>query len=419
MFNLFNRRHLDRELDDEIATHLAMQEDEFRRQGMTPAAATAAARRAFGGVAQAKEDYRDRRGGALLETILQDVRYALRGLRRAPGFTAAAVISLALGIGANTAIFSLFHTLMLQMLPVANPHELVYLFQSGAGDAGYVSPSLYVDLTKRTDLFSSVLARRGVGTTRLLRPGGAETARIESVAPNYFHVLGVTPTLGRFFTDGEPNTAVVSYDYWRNRCNSDLSILGRTLSTATRTLTVIGVAAPAFHGVEVENHADMWTSIPIRPAENSRYFWIMARRRPGVSNTQLQLALDVLMQQHQSAAFGKLPPSDFKRNLLQQRIEVRDGAVGISFLRAEFGKGLFVLLAAVGLVLLATCANVAHLLLARGAARYREIAVRHSLGASRARLIRQSLTESLLLAAFGTLLGFGALQNLPSRALQK
>lgn len=164
--SLFRAGRLDRELTDEIEIHLAMQEEEFRQRGMDPAAARRAARREFGGVSQTQESYRERRGIPWIETAAKDLRYALRGLGRSPGFTAAAVFSLALGIGANTAIFSLFHALMLRMLPVAHPEQLVTLYRTGGWGRGYSSYPLYLDIQKRTDLFQGVVARSGVDKVR-------------------------------------------------------------------------------------------------------------------------------------------------------------------------------------------------------------------------------------------------------------
>src|SRR5450755_3434285 len=163
LIGLLRGNRLERELDEEIGIHLAMQEEEFRARGMKPAAARAAALREFGGVAQAKEEYRARRGVSWLETAVRDLRYGLRGLRRTPGFTLAAVLSLALGIGANTAIFSLFHTLMLRLLPVEKPHELVSVYRTGCWAKGFVSYPLFQEIAKRSDLFTGVIARTGVG----------------------------------------------------------------------------------------------------------------------------------------------------------------------------------------------------------------------------------------------------------------
>ncbi len=311
---LFRRGRLDRELSEEIGAHLAMQEEEFRQQGMDPASARAAARRTFGGVAQTEEAYRDRRGIPWLEIAAKDIRYALRGLRRSPGFTAAAVISLALGIGANTAIFSLFHALMLRMLPVARPDELVSLYRTGGWGKGYSSYPLYLELAKRSDLFNGVLARTGVAKVRYTPPGGRpQFTQREFVSGNYFSVLGVAPALGRLFTDDDNRVpqghplAVLSYDFWKNRFGADPGVLGRKLLVDEQSLTVIGVAAPGFRGVEVEHHPEVWV-----PAMMNRgkvmdprmwWLWIVARRRPDVSPKQVQAAVDVLMRQHLAAIY--------------------------------------------------------------------------------------------------------------------
>jgi predicted permease len=403
LLSLFRQHRLERELRDEIANHLAMQEEEFRRAGMTPEAARSAALREFGGVAQAAEEYREQRGLSWIEVLLHETRYALRALARNPGFTAAAILSLALGIGANTAIFSLFQALMLRMLPVAQARELVYLFQTGAGDAGYVSPSLYLELTRRTDLFTGVLARR----SSRIRPEASTTINAEQVTTNFFDVLGVQPALGIYFANGQTGVAVISYRYWQTRYNADPTILGRDLALESGKLRIVGVAGPGFRGIEVENPADLWTPLTIRPSTGARYLWIMGRLKSGVSPAAAQSALDTFMTNFQRQAFAGMPESELKRRTLEQRIEVRDGAIGLSFLRDRFGKPLTVLFALVLLVLLATCANIAHLLLARGAARTRELAVRSSLGASPARLAGQTLMESLLVAVFGCAAGIG------------
>ena len=414
---LLRGRRLERELNEEIGIHLAMQEEEFRKQGMAPAAAHAAALREFGGVAQTKEDYRDRRGVPWLESAARDLRYGLRGLRRTPGFTIAAVLSLALGIGANTAIFSLFHTLMLRLLPVEKPQELVSLYQTGGWINGPMSYPLFQELAKRSDLFTGVIARTGVGKTRFAtRPGarGQFTQR-EFVSGNYFTVLGVTAALGRVFTEddnripgGHP-VAVLSYDLWRNKYGADPGILGGKIVVDEQPLTVIGVAAPGFHGVEVERRAELWVPAMMAGVKFTDprmwWIWVVARRRPEVSPRQIQAAVDVLMAQHLNAIFPSSYNAAMRRKALGRRLQVRQGSVGLSALREEFGRPLTVLMVGVGLVLLAACANVANLLLARGAARQKEVALRLSLGATRGRLVRQALTESALLVVAGGALG--------------
>ncbi|HUI56647.1 MAG TPA: ABC transporter permease [Bryobacteraceae bacterium] len=413
------REHLDRELNEELEAHLAMQEEEFRQRGMNAAEARAAARREFGGVAQTAEAYRERRGLPWLETAAKDVRYALRGLARNPGFTAAAVLSLALGIGANTAIFSMFHTLMLRMLPVAHPEQLVTLYRTGPWGRGFSSYPLYLEVRKRSDLFSGVMGRSGPDDVPF-RSGSSdrpETAQRELVTGNYFAVLGVPPAIGRLFTDGDNRTphahplAVLSYDFWRSRFAADPAVLGRNIEVDKDLLTVIGVAARGFHGVDVDHRTDLWEPAMMYHGDSAQpgsfWIWIMARRRPDVSRQQVQAAVGVLFQQHLNSLYGTFSNAGFRKTALAQHIEVREGGVGVSLLRESFATALTVLMAAVVLVLLAACANVANLLLARGAARQRETAIRLSLGATRGRLVRLALAESLLLAGCGGLLGVG------------
>ncbi|MCX6631888.1 MAG: ABC transporter permease, partial [Candidatus Solibacter sp.] len=237
----------------------------------------------------------------------------------------------------------------------------------------------------------------------------------EFVSGNYFTVLGVTAALGRLFTEDDNRTpgghpvAVLSYDLWRNKYGADPGILGGKILVDEQPLTVIGVAGPGFHGVEVERRAEIW--VPAMMAggyfTNPRnwWIWVVARRRPEVSQRQVQAAMNVLMAQHLNAVWPTSYNAAFRRKALGQRLEVREGSVGLSVLREEFGRPLTVMMVAVGLVLLAACANVANLLLARGAARQKEVALRLSLGATRGRLVRQALTESVLLVVAGGALG--------------
>ena len=249
---LFRRRRLDNELNEEIASHLAMLEEEFRARGMSPAEARLAARREFGGVAQMQEVYRERRGIPWLEIAAKDFRYTLRGLRRTPGFTAAAVISLALGIGANTAIFSLFYSLMLRNLPVARPSELVALRASGP--TGGISYPLYEEISHRIDLFQGVFMRDEVTQDFGAAEHGYSYA---AVSANYFSVLGVTPAAGRLFVENDVSggpVAVLSHDFWQRRFGGARDAVGHVFAGCT----VIGVATRGFRGVQVDRHPDLW-----------------------------------------------------------------------------------------------------------------------------------------------------------------
>ncbi len=413
---LFAGPRSDRELSEEVETHLAMRAAELRHQGLDPAIARAQARREFGGIDLMKENYRDRRGIPWIETFGKDAIYGIRGLRRNPGFAAAAVLSLALGIGANTAIFSFINTLMLRMLPVERPDQLVTLYRTGGWGVGYSSYPLYLEFRKHDDLFSGVLARH----SERVRFDEGHSSRVEYVqrefvSGNYFDVLGVKPALGRLFTDddnrkpqGHP-LVIVSYDFWRNRLGQDPAALGRVLMVDEQPLTVIGVAAAGFHGVEVENRVDMWAPAMMNRANimepGMHWVWIMARRRPEVPVGRVQAAANTIIQQYLASVYGRQRETAFGKFAMAQKIEVRAGGVGISMLRDAFGKPLAILMAAVALVLAIACANVANLLIARGTARRREIALRFSLGATRRRLVRQWLIESLLLAIAGSLAG--------------
>jgi predicted permease len=410
---LAGRTRAECDIEDEVRFHLETLAEEYRRKGLSPAEADAAARRDFGGVTQAKEAYRDQMSVPWIETTLQDLRYGLRALRRSPAFTIAAVVSLALGIGANTAIFSVLNTLMLRTLPVREPEQLVSLYRMGGWGQGFTSYPLYQEIRKETDLFEGVLARSAPWRVRYSKTGNSEKPDFlfrEFISTNYFEVLGVQPALGRLFAgeEAKPGTqpyVVLSHDFWQARFHGDPEVLGRQIVIDDQVLTIIGVARKGFRGVQVETRADAWVPITMHRASfedaGMHWLWLLARLRHGVPPKQAQAKIDVQVRAFLNRNYGQKPDTPWRRTSMEQRLQLRAGGIGVSYLRDLFEKPLLVLMTLVALILLISCSNVANLLLARGAARRREIAMRLSLGASRLRLIRQCLTETSILAALG------------------
>ena len=351
-----------------------------------------------------------------LEQLWQDTRYALRGMRRSPGFTVVAILSLALGIGANTAIFSLINTLMLRMLPVRAPERLVELLEKYPGEprGSYFSLPSYEHYRDDNHVFSGLIGVygshfnvRGAGLEPEIVPG-------ECVTGNFFSVLGLKPAIGRLIGLEDDRVgaagsavAVLSWSYWKDRFNLDPAILGKRIFLNDVPLTVIGVTPPEFFGLQVGLRPDIWTPLAEEPAMHHPSqiggggLSLMGRLKPGVSIEQARAEMRVLFQWtiEERARNSKDPV------VRQLRFEIEPAGAGFSRLRDQFAKPLLLLIVVVGLLLLIACTNIASLLLARGAARQHEIALRVSLGAGRFRLVRQVLTESLLLSGAGSLLG--------------
>lgn len=363
-------------------------------------------------------------------TLLQDVRYGVRMLAKSPGFTAIAVLTLALGIGANTAIFSLTDQVLLRFLPVAHPEQLVVLRSPGphpghtssdGDDAASFSYPMYKDLRDRNPVFSGLLARYAIALNVSAR-GATERAEGELVTGNYFEVLGVRPALGRIFTPADETApganpvAVLSYGYWTRRFGNDPSILNKQLEVNGTSLTVVGVARSGFGGIQIGQAPDVFIPITMKAMmtpnwdglADRRDHWlaIVGRLKPGLAPAKAEAAISPTYRAilESEAPLMKLTGQNGQR-FLDKKISLVPGSHGRPTLQRDAEAPLLSLTAMVGLILLIACANLASLLVARGEARQREIAVRLAMGAGRWRLVRQLLTESLLLAAAGGLAG--------------
>jgi predicted permease len=411
---LFRGKRLEGELNDEVGFHLSMLEEEFRARGMTAEQARAAARREFGGVAQTLETYRERRGLPWLETTLKDLRYALRQLRAAPAFTTVAVLSLALGIGANAALFSLMNVMLLKALPVKNPEELVEFVRATPDSMMTNLPLPVFEYFQRgRGALASVFAV--CESNPVFSAGGSpERTRAHEVSGGFFPSLGVQPLLGRTIAPdddkrGAPNrVAVIGYGFWSREFGRDASALGAAVRISGERYTVVGVMPPQFFGIDRARIPDLW--IPLAADPDPGEVWVLGRLRRGVSLAQARAELDPLFRQALESMRDdfKLSPESERRAFFSQRLVVNRANQGTPDARWsywDYSNTLKILIGLTCVTLLIACANLASLLMARSAARSREIGVRLALGAGRWRLVRQLMTENLLLALAGGALG--------------
>src|SRR6266481_2102162 len=407
MRGLFRKRQLDGDLDAELRAHLEMLTEENIRRGMSPVEARYAARREFGGVEQSKELHREQRTISFLDALLQDLRFALRGLRNRPGFALVAILTLSLGIGSTTAVFSVVDRILFRSLPYPHDEELVSFGDKAPFEANeFVLGPDYVDWKKGQTPFLSVTS---------FVPGGADCDLTEKnpvrlkcalVESTFLPTFEIEPFLGRNFTSEEdrphaPRVALVSYGLWRSRFASDGNLPGRTISLDGKPTVVVGVLPPQF---EMPNlgHDDLLVPAALDgstdrgPNARQMILRAFARLKSGITIKQAAAAMEPLYQQ----SLNYVPPQ-FRREVSFRVRSLRDRQI------QDARVASWVLLGAVLAVLLVACTNVANLLLARATSRARELAVRTALGATRARLARQAFTESLLLGALGGLAGCG------------
>jgi len=438
---MFKHRRKQSDFNAEVEAHIALEADRLKEQGLNDEEAQAAARRAFGNLTQARECFYEANRWRWWDELRQDVRYGLRQLRRNPGFTFVAIITLALGIGANAAIFRLIDAVRLRTLPVKDPQRLAIihlktdLWKQGNFSAPYpeFTYPLWQQVRKRQQAFSSI-AVWSADQLNLATGGEVDFAHAIWVSGEFFTVLSVKPVLGRLISpsDDQPGCAGgvdLSYAFWQRRYGGAASVIGKTLTLYGHPFPIVGVTPPGFYGVSVGDRFDLaipdcaepiiwgeYSRITSRDARRDWWLAMVGRLKPGWSLARATAQLAVIAP---AALHETIPPQydpDHVKHYLAYRLEALPAANGFSDLRQRSSTSLWLLLGLSGLVLLIACANLANLMLARASTRGHEIAVRVALGASRGRLTRQLLSESALLAVAGAVCG-GLLAAILSRSL--
>jgi predicted permease len=433
--NLFRRSRIDREIDDELQAHIALRTDDNMAAGMPPAEARRDALVRFGSPTSTRERVIAADAALGLQSVWADLRFAMRQLRRSPGFTAVALITLALGIGANTAIFSLINAALLKMLPVHNPEQLVELKSlSPVFRANDTFPYRAFQLLRdQNQVFSGLLAFRKLHDIDLEVDGNGGLANGQLVSGSYFSVLGVHAAVGRTILPADESTlgqnpvAVIGYDYWRERFGLDPAVVGKKILLNNAAFTIVGVTPPEFYGLQTGERIDVSVPITTMPLVRPDFappmspndplkppfinlVYLMGRLKPGMTSERALANLEPIFAQAMREAAEGIAGLPFdspkvRQGFLDTKLQLDSAGQGLAALRQQFSKPLWIIMAVVGLLLLVTCANVANLLLARASARQKEIAVRLAMGARRSRLMRQLITESILLGAGGGLLG--------------
>lgn len=445
----FGGKKLDNDLDEELRTHIDFAVEENLKRGMSEQEARTAALRKFGGMTQTKEAYRVQRGLPFLETVAQDVHYALRRLRKSPGFTIIALLTLALGIGANTGIFTLLNAVLLKSLPVPHPEQLFLVKQNDSRvDESLFSYPLFQRLQQQSPDSAAIAAMSWadsyyVGTAS----GSQERALGQLVSGNYFQVFETYPVLVRLLTSGDDSklsgspVAVISYSYWQQHFGGDLNVIGRKLDVNRVPFIIVGVSARGFFGARSGSEPDFWMPLTMQsdvryhglyssqgsnpskpwvPQEKIEWLQLVVRVKNSAVVPQLLAVMNQQYRQSLEILLQNQPDIPRQQAILRDHLTLEPGQQGFATLKQEFRQPLFLLMGMAAMVLLIACANIANLLLARAAARGRAHAVQLSLGASRTRLVRQMLTECLLLSTGGGILGiavaFWCAQVLPKWA---
>lgn len=431
--SLRRRRELEIDFDEEVEAHLKLLTERFVRQGMSPEEAQYAARRQFGGVTLMKNEWRERSRFQPLEELLHDSAYVFRQFRKAPLFALTAILTLALGIGANTAIFTLVDQLILRLLPIQDPQRVMILKAQGQfyGDnMGYnaMSYPMYQTIRDRNEVFAQVMCARPAWFIAATRSEG-DSVSGELVSGNYFALLGIHAAAGRLIDSNDDvyqnssPVVVLSYAYWKNRFGGSRQVIGSELLVNNYAMTVVGISQPGFNGLEPGLPSEVFVPVTMAPAVfphydfrdilNPRLRWLTAygRLKDGMTVQRAKAGLqplfhNILEGETREPGFAHATPDD-KQQFLRMWLDLVPGGQGNQVLRQQYEQPLKMLMGVTGFVLLIACANLASLLAARAAVRQKEIAVRLAIGSSRARIIRQLMTESLMLALLGGSAGMG------------